>query len=164
MSELTEDEQMLLMTIQEMKVPGLVLINYRSILSTLVKFLLLPLVLSYLFFVFLGNLQPIVYDLILFQVILPKSFITHGYFILGILISGVIFYLRQTELVYKARKHGDRIKELEGRVKDLEGRLTKLKTAASTVSIPYPLDSLVDKGLDDFLVKNARLRALPVPT
>lgn len=136
-----------------------------------IKFLLyiiLPFIITLHVLFFIGNIgfMEVTWIMAMSRSLYPKSFVMIACIIYGFMIASTIFYLRQRSLIKQLNKSLANEKGLKERMANKERELHKLKQAAAQIVVPYRLDTLVDRGLVDFMEYNSKtvLKATPSNT
>lgn len=161
MFEISEEEAVMTMTIQTLNAPGLVVFDARPWLKKLVFLIIVPVWIFYNTLVYFANWDAVHFTNFFWSGSATAGNLALASFVYGIFIASIVFYYRQYSLLKLQRTQAARITELEGKEKDARAKFDKLSKAAGNVVVPYPMNTLVDKGLDDFMAQTGRMRAVP---
>jgi uncharacterized integral membrane protein len=81
--------------------------------------------------------------------------------IYGCFVASAVFYFRQLRLERQLQESTTQCRTWQHEYSLLQTRFTRMKTAASQITVPYSLDSLVEWGAHDFAEMKGKMRALP---
>ncbi len=161
-SEMSEGEQYLMLAMEELSKPGIIFFDARPLLKKIAFFIVAPAAILFHILVYLINFERTTFNLIIWKGVINKSNLVVVPFFWGLCIASIVFFIRFKTLKGIEMDAKKRIKDLTDKNTKLQSDLDKFKAAASNISVPYRLDTLVDKGLGgDILPQSSRLRALP---
>jgi len=119
------------------------------------KYAVVPLLIFWHLAVLSTNLLTFVdINMIVFKTKLSLSFIILNAMLYGIFLATCLLYLRQQRLLQEKAQLQAQLAQLQSQVPVLQRRIEKMNSAASQILVPYRLDALVDKGLEDFAAEN----------
>lgn len=74
--------------------------------------------------------------------------------------SATIFFCAQSRLKEQLQKSRDNERAIKRTLEYRESELARMRSAAASIVVPYRLDSLVDRGLTDFVEMSSNPNAL----
>lgn len=130
---------------------------FSRIVDPLVSYVLIPaVVLAHLFFLAV-NLDMVEVSVVVDKSMrFPKAFLIATSVLYGFLLSGAFFYWRQLDLTQQLAAYAKKEQEAKTKFERKDEEFKKMKKAASHVVVPYRLDALTEKGLDNFMTESYR--------